>query len=192
MGYQYAWSVRYPGADNVLGNYDYLKIDATNQMGIDFSDRASFDDFIPREIHVPKGKPVRFNIRARDVIHSVYQPHFRLQMNAVPGMPTQFWFEPTKTTEEMRLETNNPDFQYELVCNKICGQGHFAMRYIIVVDELEDYNEWFKSQEPWLKQNSDYLSKVPEKLREVASIMVGIENELGSNVEKGLIISGSK
>ena len=56
--------------------------------------------------------------------------------------------------------------------------------YIIVVEELEDYNEWFKSQEPWLKQNADYLSEVPEKLREVASITVGIENELESNLEK--------
>ena len=192
MGYQYAWSVRYPGADNVLGDYDYLKIDATNQMGIDFSDRASFDDFIPREIHVPKGKPVRFNIRARDVIHSVYQPHFRLQMNAVPGMPTQFWFEPIKTTEEMRIETKNPDFQYELVCNKICGQGHFAMRYIIVVDELEDYKEWFKSQEPWLKQNADYLTEVPAKLREAASIVAGIQNPSDLDAPNGLTISGSK
>jgi cytochrome c oxidase subunit 2 len=148
MGYQYAWAVRYPGSDKQLGDYDYRKIDAVNQLGIDFEDKNAFDDFIPREIHIPKGEPVLFKIRARDVIHSVYAPHFRLQMNAVPGMPTRFWFVPTKSTAEMRIETGNPDFNYELVCNKICGKGHFAMKYIIVVDEPEEYKEWYASQEP--------------------------------------------
>ncbi len=176
MGYQYSWAVRYPGSDNKLGSYDFRKIDATNQMGIDFTDRSSFDDFVPREIHVPKGKPVEFKIRARDVIHSVYQPHFRLQMNAVPGMPTRFWFVPTKTTAEMRIETGNPDFNYELVCNKICGFGHFGMKYTIVVDEPEDYEKWYEEQDPWLKQNANYLSQVSDQLREAARIASGIDN----------------
>ena len=176
MGYQYAWAVRYPGADKKLGDYDYKEIDATNQLGIDFSDRNAFDDFVPREIHIPKGKPVEFKIRARDVIHSVYAPHFRLQMNAVPGMPTRFWFEPTKSTADMREETGNPDFNYELVCNKICGKGHFAMKYIIVVDEPAEYEEWYAAQDPWLKVNADYLSQVPENLKEAAKIASKIEN----------------
>ncbi len=175
MGYQYSWAARYPGSDNQLGQSDYQKIDATNQMGIDFTDRASFDDFIPREIHIPKGQPVEFRIRARDVIHSVFQPHFRMQMNAVPGMPTRFWFVPSKSTAEMRNETGNPDFNYELVCNKICGFGHFGMKYIIVVDEPEEYEEWYKSQDPWLKQNASYLSEVSNDLREAARIASGLD-----------------
>lgn len=192
MGYQYAWAVRYGGSDKKLGDFDYKKIDATNQIGIDFSDKASFDDFVPRELHVPKGKPVLLNIRARDVIHSVYAPHFRLQMNAVPGMPTRFWFVPTKSTEEMREETGNPDFDYELVCNKICGKGHFAMRYVIVVDEPADYDKWYASQDPWLKQNSDYLSSIPENLQEVARIASGIENNSELQSVGGLTVSSSK
>ncbi|MFY0600489.1 MAG: cytochrome c oxidase subunit II [Cyclobacteriaceae bacterium] len=177
MGYQYAWAVRYPGSDRKLGDHDYKKIDVTNHMGIDFSDRASFDDFIPLELHIPKGKPVLLKIRARDVIHSVYMPHFRLQMNAVPGMPTHFWFVPTKSTADMREETDDPDFNYELVCNKICGKGHFAMRYVVVVDEPEDYEKWYAEQTPWLKQNMDYLSNVPSELLEVAKISAGLEIE---------------
>lgn len=192
MGYQYAWAVRYPGSDKKLGSYDYQKIDATNQLGIDFSDKASFDDFVPRELHVPKGKPVLLKIRARDVIHSVYSPHFRLQMNAVPGMPTRFWFVPTKTTAEMRVETGNEEFNYELVCNKICGKGHFAMKYIIVVDEPEEYEEWYKSQDPWLKMNSDYLSQVPDDLEEAAKIAAGIENKEEIQSVRGISISSSK
>lgn len=188
MGYQYSWAVRYPGADNKLGGYDYRKTDVSNVSGVDFSDRASFDDFYGRELHVPKGKPVLLQIRARDVIHSVYSPHFRLQMNAVPGMPTRFWFVPTKSTEDMREETGNPDFNYELVCNKICGKGHFGMKYLIVVDEPADYEKWKESQEPWLKQNPDYLTQVPVELREQALITLGIEDPAkGEAVEEKLI-----
>ncbi|WP_258105103.1 cytochrome c oxidase subunit II [Marinoscillum sp. MHG1-6] len=189
MGYQYAWAVRYPGDDKKLGDSDYKKIDVTNQMGIDFSDKASFDDFIPLELHIPKGKPVLLKIRARDVIHSVYMPHFRMQMNAVPGMPTHFWFTPTKSTADMRAETGNPDFNYELVCNKICGKGHFAMRYVVVVDEPADYEKWYSEQTPWLKQNEDYLSQVPAELKEMAKIAAGIEAEEAEivNIDNALV-----
>ena len=135
-------------------------IDTDNIVGVDFKDKNAMDDFFAREIHVPKGKPVLFKIRGRDVIHSVYAPHFRLQMNAVPGMPTQFWFVPSKSTAEMIEETGNEDFQYELVCNKICGKAHFAMRGIIVVDEPADYEKWKAKQKSWASQNPDYLARL--------------------------------
>jgi len=178
MGYQFAWAVRYGGKDGKLGDSDFRLIDVDNRMGIDFSDRDSHDDFIPLEIHIPKGKNIEFKIRATDVIHSVFAPHFRLQMNAVPGLPTSFWFTPTKTTAEMRKELDNDSFNYELVCNKICGRGHFAMRYLIIVDEPDEYQNWFKSQQAWLKINPDYLSRVPEDLQEVAAISAGIDGSL--------------
>lgn len=187
MGYQFAWAVRYPGKDNQLGDYDYRLIDASNQFGMDFTDRASFDDFVPREIHVPKGKPVLLKIRARDVLHSVFLPHFRLKMDAVPGMPTRFWFVPTKSTAEMRSELNDPDFNYELACTEVCGKGHFSMRMTLVVDEPEDYQKWKSEQEPWLSRNPDYLSKVPSDLKELALISTGLESDAvteSDNVKK--------
>ena len=91
----------------------------------------------------------------------------------------------------MRQETGNPDFQYELVCNKICGYGHFGMKYIIVVDEPEDYKIWYDSQDPWLKQNSDYLGYVPEGLREAAKIASGIDNNTSMESVGGLTISST-
>ena len=191
MGYQYSWAIRYGGADKQLGDYDYRKIDVVNQVGIDFSDKASFDDFIPTKLFIPKGRPVLLQIRARDVIHSVYQPHFRLQMNAVPGMPTRFWFEATKTTAEMRSETGNPDFEYELVCNKICGKGHFAMKYLIEVVEADEYDKWYASQDAWLKQNSDYLSQVPQELQEMARIASGIENNTELQTVDNAVVSNN-
>ena len=170
MGYQFAWKARYPGKDNVLGKYDFRLIDVDNQFGMDFRDPSSFDDFIPREIHIPKGKPVLFKIRARDVLHSFYAPHFRMKMDAVPGMPTRFWMVPTKTTAEMRAELNNPDFNYEVACAEICGRGHFSMRQIIVVDEPEDYEKWKNEHETWLSRNPEYLKTVPHDA-EMASMM---------------------
>lgn len=163
MGRQFNWHVRYPGKDGELGNYHYKLIDATNEMGLDIEDPRNMDDFLPTEIHIPKGRPVLFRIRARDVLHSVYAPHFRLKMDAVPGMPTKFWFKPLKTTQEMRDELGNPSFNYELACAEICGRGHFAMRFIIVVDEPDEYERWFRSQRLWSDLNKDYIQ---EKLAE--------------------------
>ena len=177
MGYQFAWKARYPGNDNNLGKYDYRLIDLDNEFGMDLSDRNGHDDFIPREIHLPKGKPVLFKIRARDVLHSVFAPHFRLKMDAVPGMPTKFWFVPTKSTEDMRAETGNPEFDYEIACTEICGKGHFTMRMLIVVDEPAEYEKWKREQASWLSKNPDYLSRIPEELRDLAMISAGIEKE---------------
>jgi cytochrome c oxidase subunit 2 len=160
MGYQFAWKVRYPGEDGVLGKYDFRKIDVENTFGMDFTDKHAHDDFTPRQIHIPKGVPVEFKIRARDVLHSFYLPHFRVKQDAVPGMQTRFSFVANKTTEEMRQETGNPDFNYELACAEICGRGHFSMRYILVVDTPEEYEAWKKEQQPWLEKNPEYLAKV--------------------------------
>ncbi|MGN6647979.1 MAG: cytochrome c oxidase subunit II [Cytophaga sp.] len=167
MGKQFAWQVRYPGADGKLGKYHYRKIDATNEFGIDFNDTASFDDFIPMELHFPKGKNVSLHIRSRDVIHSVFLPHFRVKMDAVPGMPTKFWFKPTISTAEMREKTGNPNFNYELACTEVCGRGHYAMRFIVVVDEPAEYEKWKASQKTWSSLNAEYVStKAPKVLSE--------------------------
>lgn len=164
MAKQFAWQVRYPGKDGVLGNYNYRNIDAINEFGIDMNDSASYDDFTPRELHLPKGKAVLLNIRARDVIHSVFLPHFRVKMDAVPGMPTHFWFTPTKSTSEMRVETGNAKFNYELACTEVCGRGHYSMRYLVVVDEPEDYEIWKQSQETFVSINRDYAAEKAPKL----------------------------
>lgn len=163
MGKQFNWLVRYPGRDQKLGVVNYRLIDATNEFGFDLNDQSGLDDFIAPEIHVPKGHAVLLKIRSRDVLHAVYMPHFRVQMYAVPGMPTSFWFTPTKTTDEMRAELGNPKFNYELACNQICGRGHFAMKMNIVVDEPDDYVVWFAQQKSFSSQNPDVLASFKDK-----------------------------
>ncbi len=160
---QFAWEVRYPGKDNEFGNYDFRMIDATNQFGIDFTDQSAYDDFMPRKVYLPKGRPVFLRIRAVDVLHSVFLPHFRVKMDAVPGMQTQFLFTPTISTDEMREKTGNPEFDYELACTEICGRGHFAMRMVVVVLEEDEYDKWYAEQEPWAKANMEYVKGEVEK-----------------------------
>jgi cytochrome c oxidase subunit 2 len=160
---QFGWEVRYPGEDDQLGDYDYRLIDATNQFGVDFTDNSAMDDVIPRKIYLPKDRPVLFKIRAVDVLHSVFAPHFRLKMDAVPGMRNEFWFIPQISTDEMRTKTGNPEFNYELACTEVCGRGHFAMRMEIVVYEENEFNEWYAAEEPWAKRNQDYVDDVRAK-----------------------------
>jgi cytochrome c oxidase subunit 2 len=175
MGYQFAWDVRYPGADQQLGDYDYRLTTATNSRGIDFTDKNSFDDFPSQNVVIPKGEPVLFNIRARDVSHSVFAPHMRLKMDAVPGMPTRFWFTPNKTTEEMRAELGDEEFEFEIACTEICGAGHFSMRKVIKVVEPDEYRKWFAEQTPFIKSNPDLVANLPVELKELAEIYINEE-----------------
>jgi cytochrome c oxidase subunit II len=176
IGQQFLWTARYPGVkDNQLGQHNYKMIDASNEFGLDLSDKNSFDDFKSLELHLPKGKEIHLKIRAKDVIHSVFLPHFRVKMDAVPGMETTFKFVATKSTADMREETGNANFNYEMACAEICGRGHFSMRFpVFVHDSVEDYEKWMASQEAWLKQNPEYLQRVPPELREAAIIKAGI------------------
>jgi heme/copper-type cytochrome/quinol oxidase subunit 2 len=159
VGQQFAWSVRYPGSDKKLGNHFFKNIDADNSFGLKVTDEAAWDDYLPREIVLPKGKNVHMVIRAKDVLHSVYLPHFRVKMDAMPGSPTEFWFVPTKTTQEMRNELDNQEFDYEVACTEMCGKGHYSMRYIVKVLEVEDYNKWLKesSKSSWALENGKYV-----------------------------------
>ena len=172
MGYQFAWEVRYPGKDNVLGDYDYRLITASNSHGVDFTDKNSLDDFPSPKVVIPKGEPVLFKIRARDVLHSVFAPHMRLKMDAVPGMPTKFWFVATKTTEEMRAELNDPDFEYEIACTEVCGKGHFSMRRVINVVEPAEYRKWLAEQKPYIVNNPALVENLSPELKELAEITI--------------------
>lgn len=108
---------------------------------------SSNDDIVVKgEFHIPVNRQVTFDIRASDVIHSAYMPHFRAQMNAVPGMTTHFKYTPTITTDSMRTIVGDPKFNYILLCNKVCGSAHYNMQMNIVVDTEEDYQKWMLDQ----------------------------------------------
>lgn len=161
---QFSWEARYPGKDNELGLANVRNIKGINTMGVDMTDKYALDDIPVRELHLPKGRKVVFKFRSQDVLHSAYMPHFRAQMNCVPGMVTQFGFTPKFTTKEMRKKPATKDkvanintlraakgedpyeFDYVLLCNKICGSSHYNMQMKIVVEEEEEFNAWLGEQ----------------------------------------------
>ncbi|WP_460694429.1 cytochrome c oxidase subunit II [Mucilaginibacter puniceus] len=149
-GKQFEWMLRYAGADDKLGATSYKLVGGTNAMGIDYKDKNAFDDLKADTLVIPVNRSIRLNIHAQDVIHSVYMPHFRLQLNAVPGLPTYFRFTPTITTNEMRNKTDNPKFEYLLYCNKICGVSHYNMQKVVRVVSEAEYNQWIANQKPYL------------------------------------------
>ncbi len=142
---QFDWTARYSGEDNKLGYANYKLVEGPNQLGVDLEDINAHDDIVTKEIHLVKDKQVLFKFRSQDVIHSAFLPHFRVQMNCVPGMITQFAFTPTKTTNEMK-EQEGEDFEYILLCNKICGAAHYNMQIKVIVETQEEYDNWINQQ----------------------------------------------
>lgn len=145
-GEQFAWTVRYGGRDNQIGKHNYKLVTPTNGLGIDYNDKSALDDIRAGDIVIPVGKQVRFTINSKDVLHSFYIPEFRVQMNAVPGMPTFFQIVAKYTTEEMREKVGNPDYNFILLCSKICGSGHYNMQKTVKVVTDEEYKEWLSQQ----------------------------------------------
>ena len=143
---QFGWTARYSGEDNVLGSANFRLVKGPNVLGVDMLDPNAADDKISREVHLVVNKPVMLKFRSQDVIHSAYLPHFRVQMNCVPGIVTQFGFTPNKTTKEMK-EQEGEDFDYILLCNKICGGGHWNMGIKFIVETQEEFDEWYANQQ---------------------------------------------
>lgn len=146
MGEQFQWQVRYPGADGKIGKRNYKMTTPTNSYGIDFNDKAAWDDIQASDIVIPVNKSVRFHIISKDIIHSFYIPDFRVQINAVPGMTNYFQFTPTVTTEEMRERMNDPKYDFVMLCAKICGSGHWNMQKKVIVVTEAEYKEWLSTQ----------------------------------------------
>jgi cytochrome c oxidase subunit II len=154
VGEQFNWIARYPGEGGKLGKIDYTLF-KHNSLGLDFNDEDARNDILSYELVLPVNQEVMMNFRAKDVLHSAYLPHFRVQMYTVPGMPTSFRFTPTITTEAMRERMGNPDFNYELACNQICGVAHYNMRMVVKIVEEDEYKAWLAEQQPYFNRYKD-------------------------------------
>jgi cytochrome c oxidase subunit II len=166
-GKQFGWIFRYPGKDATFGKKYFKAIDAaSNTLGLVWkddatlnlkADPATLDDIVTEQtVYIVKDKPVKFIIGSRDVIHDVGLVHFRLKMDAVPGTPTTLWFTPKYTTKEMKEITKNPNFQYEISCDQMCGNGHYSMKGIVEVVTQDEYDAWIAKQKPY------YYSAFPD------------------------------
>ena len=177
-GFQFGWNLRYPGADGLIGEKNYKLISSENPLGQNWKDEKNLDDFLATELVLPVGQKVRVRITAQDVLHNFYLPHFRVKMDAIPGMPTYFVFTPSKTTEEYRQELkkyaeyNVPDpadplkmlwetFEYELACAELCGRGHYSMKRPVKIVSQEEYDTWLASQSSYYLSNIRFKESDP-------------------------------
>ena len=177
-GFQFGWNLRYPGADGLIGEKNYKLISSENPLGQNWKDEKNLDDFLATELVLPVGQKVRVRITALDVLHNFYLPHFRVKMDAIPGMPTYFVFTPSKTTEEYRQELkkyaeyNVPDpadplkmlwetFEYELACAELCGRGHYSMKRPVKIVSQEEYDTWLASQSSYYLSNIRFKESDP-------------------------------
>ncbi len=136
LGQQWYWSYRFPGQDGALGLSDTHLITLDNPFGIDPADPQGQDDILVAspELHLPINEPVKVLLRSRDVNHQFAVPQFRVKMDMVPGMVTNFWLTPTRTGE------------FDALCEQLCGLAHFVMRGRVVVDEAEPFRQWLARQ----------------------------------------------
>ena len=159
---QFGWILRYPGVDGEFGEriIDEEHVSQINELGVNWEDPNSHDDIYANELVLVKGKVHLAKLGAQDVLHGFYLPHFRVKMDCLPGLPTQFMFTPKYTTEEYKAilsekkywqqidpETGNPkwqDFQFELACTELCGKSHFAMQKVVRVVTQEEYDAWIQ------------------------------------------------
>jgi cytochrome c oxidase subunit 2 len=147
-GEQFAWNIHYAGPDGVFGRTDIKLLDLqANPLGLDRSDPAAMDDVTTvNQLYLPVNRPVIVRLRSKDVIHSFGVPEFRVKQDAIPGLTIPIWFIPTITTADMRTQTGDPEFQYEIACAQLCGLGHARMRGFVTVQSAEEFAQWLEQQ----------------------------------------------
>ena len=216
---QFGWIIRYPGPDGLLGTRNYQLIEpGTNDLGLDWTDEKTHDDIISSSVgehfYLPKDKKVRVRIIAKDVLHNFYLPHFRVKMDAVPGLPTYFVFTPNTTTEEYKarlgtlddegnpmypewhrpVDKDDPEslprwksFEYELACAELCGKGHFSMKRLLRIVEEPEYKSWLadqKSYYPTSVMGTDADPFKEENLKKMEAEKAKEEAEVTENAEE--------
>lgn len=128
MPQQWVWNFRYAGTDGEFNTAD--------------------DIVTVNELVVPKGRQVYTQLMSRDVIHGFYIPNVRLQIDALPGVVTKFWFDSNKTGD------------FEIVCAHLCGTSHYKMKAFLKVLENEDYESWLTEQSAWATAKFDPEDKL--------------------------------
>ncbi len=149
---QFAWNIWYPGADGVFGEADpALTDEATNPIGLNRDDPAGADDiWTVNQLHLPVDKPAIIHLSSKDVIHSFNLPNMRIKQDAIPGLVIPLWFVPTKTTAQIREETGNPDYVYEIACAQLCGNSHYSMRGFLTVHSQDEFQAWLDEEASYL------------------------------------------
>jgi len=149
VGQQFAWNIHYPGPDGIFGKTDIKLVDAqSNPLGIDKKDPAAADDFTTvNQLHLPVNKPAIVYLSSMDVIHSFGLQEMRVKQDAIPGLVTPVWFEPTVSSDDMKKRKGDDKWSYEISCAQLCGLGHYRMRGYVTIDTADQFATWTAEQE---------------------------------------------
>ena len=136
LGSQWQWQFRYPGADGQLGAADVSHVTPANPFGINPDDPNGQDDVVVNEpnMHLPVNRPAHALLRSHDVLHNYTVTQFRVKMDLVPGLVSYLWFDPTV------------EGTYDILCEELCGIGHFVMRGSVTVESQAEFDAWLASQ----------------------------------------------
>jgi len=128
---QLQWNFHYAGPDGKFGKTSPTLVNSgSNPLGVDRGDPSGADDFASGEFHIPVDRPVIAEVTSKDVIHSFFIPVLRVKHDAIPGMRFPVWFEAGKTGN------------YEVACAQLCGNNHFSMRALMVVEKADAFAAW--------------------------------------------------
>lgn len=154
---QFAWNIHYPGADGIFGKTDIKQLDSqSNPIGLDKNDPAAKDDFTTvNQLHLPVNKPVIVYLSSLDVIHSFGLQEMRVKQDAIPGLVTPVWFEPTITSDDMRKKKGDDKWNYEISCAQLCGLGHYRMKGFVTIDTAEQFASWTAEQAKAAAESAD-------------------------------------
>jgi cytochrome c oxidase subunit 2 len=86
------------------------------------------------ELRVPVGRPIKLILTSQDVIHGFYAPAFRIKQDAVPGMTTYLWFQPTQAGT------------FDVMCSQYCGLEHSHMLTKIIALPEEEFIKWYQGK----------------------------------------------
>lgn len=173
VGQQWHWSYRFPGEDGVLGQVEVSRMTVDNPFGMKPEDPAGMDDILiaSGELHIPVNTNYKFVLRSKDVLHNFTVPQFRVKMDLIPGTTSYTWLKPTRVG------------RYDLLCEELCGIGHFAMRGVVVVDEPAAFSDWLDSYPTFAEelQNQQADLAAGQSLYAVCSACHGARGE--GNIE---------
>jgi cytochrome c oxidase subunit 2 len=93
---------------------------------------------VDKDLHVPRGVPVKITLQSEDVIHGFFIPALRVKKDDVPGRWNDLWF------------TAIDDGAYDIFCSQYCGTGHSTMRATCYVSEQKDFDQWLKDASVWV------------------------------------------
>jgi cytochrome c oxidase subunit II len=178
VGQQWTWSYRFPGKDGKFGVVESRYVSDDNPFGMEVDDPNGQDDVLvfSQTVHLPVDKPVKFDLRSKDVLHDFAVAQFRVKMDMVPGMVTYLWFTPTRTGE------------FSVLCEELCGTAHFAMRGKVVVEEQADFDDWLATQPTYAQM----LAKTPGNAQAGEAIFATCAACHGASGEGNPALNGPK